>query len=69
MDLSVIKMKDDSGLHLGERSRDGKQLDSVCVLQVEPTEFTDRLDRCYKRKRGVRSDRNNFVRATRRMIL
>lgn len=49
-------MRGDSGLNLGERSRDGKWLDSKCILKVEPTGFTDRLDRYYKRKRGARSD-------------
>lgn len=56
VDLSIIRMRGDSGLNLGERSRDGKWLDSKCILKVEPTGFTDRLDRYYKRKRGARSD-------------
>ena len=53
VDLSIIRVRDDRALNLGERSRDGKWLDSDYVLKVEPTGSTERLDVWYERKRGV----------------
>lgn len=48
-------------MNLGERSRDETWLDFEFFSKVVLVVFFDRLDICYKRKRGVMNDYNNFV--------
>lgn len=51
-----MEMRDDGGLSLEERIRDKRWVDSECILKVEPTGFTGRLDVYCKKKRAATND-------------